>query len=138
MRIVFLYISLAYLCFPAANWKSRAEIIDYCIRVVDRQLEQKESNLRQVIDDGTPTTQPALFKPESVDVKPWQGPTKEFYRPAAQDRGKLPQEGELDSQQQYELERRQRERENDARSALWEERVKVSISQVLISMKANY
>lgn len=120
------------LVFPA-NWRSRAEIIDYCVRVVDNRLEQKEHNLQQVINDGTPATPSTLFKPHSTEVEPWRGPTSDFYRPVRQISTTNPQvneDGELDAQERYEFERRQRERENDARAALWEERVKVSAGMI--------
>jgi hypothetical protein len=120
------------------NWKSRAEIIDYCAQVVDSQLHEKEKALNEIMNTKMSSSTGPL-SPARVDGEIWRGPTNDFYRPVERStptsQPPVSADGsqsasqpntQQSAQELQEMERRQRDREKDARSALWEERVKVS------------
>ncbi|CAG8693324.1 6639_t:CDS:2, partial [Acaulospora colombiana] len=122
--------------YSSANWKSRAEIIDYCAQVVDSQLHEKENALNEILNSKM-STDTGLLSPPKVDGEIWRGPTNDFYRPVERSistsrppnsaDGSQPSNQARTQQSAQDLQeeaRRQRDREKDARYALWEERVK--------------
>ncbi|KAG8755454.1 hypothetical protein FRC14_004036 [Serendipita sp. 396] len=126
-----------------ANWKSRAEIIDYCVKVVDQNLEQKERTLNELVDtqNSASSNNTRLFDPSRPVAEYWRGPSNEFYRPVQHPSHQPPShqpptspasstsEGEKqtngDNREKYNAERRRKEEETDTRNSIWEERVKV-------------
>lgn len=124
----------------SANWKSRAEIIDYCVSVVDSELKQKETKLNAILDSPSSTSAQSpssgLFAPSRPRGDIWQGPSSDFYRPGQRINNLPPQsstepeerkriEAAMSTEDRHDAERRRREMENDAKSSLYEERVKV-------------
>ncbi|KAG8784610.1 hypothetical protein FRC15_002968 [Serendipita sp. 397] len=125
-----------------ANWKSRAEIIDYCVKVVDQNLEQKERTLNELVDtqNSASSNNTRLFDPSRPVAEYWRGPSNEFYRPVQHPSHQPPShqpptspasstsEGEKqtngDNREKYNAERRRKEEETDTRNSIWEERVK--------------
>lgn len=39
-------------CCKTANWKSRAEILDYCIKVCDSRIGEQENNVSEKAEQG--------------------------------------------------------------------------------------
>jgi len=124
-----------------ANWKSRTEIIDYCVSVVDSELAHKEAKLSTILDSSPispANAKPTTFTPSQPQKDSWQGPSNDFYR-ATRRPNSLPPvtsadpeeikriEAAMTSEERQDFERRQREKENDVKASLWEERVKVGI-----------
>jgi hypothetical protein len=129
----------------SANWKSRAEIIDYCVSVVDSELTQKEAKLNAILDSSSPSppqsSNTGLFTPSRPRGDAWQGPSNDFYRSTSWPDTLPPQsttnpeeakrlEASMSIEDRQDFERRRRERENDAKSSLYEERVKVGSTPV--------
>lgn len=125
-----------------ANWKSRTEIIDYCVSVVDSELTKKENKLNAILDSSHPSEEssPTRFVPSRPQGDSWRGPSSDFYKAQTQRPNPIPLATDLEERKRAEasmsyedrqdFERRRREKENDAKSSLWEERVKVSTTLV--------
>jgi len=128
-------------CLPgaivSANWRSRTEIVDYCVSVLDSELTRREKELNTILDFSSDSSNPAHLSPSQQRRDRWRGPTNDFYRVSREPGTLSPLTGaapenknrleDMTIEERQEFERRQREKENDAKSSLWEDRVKVGM-----------
>jgi hypothetical protein len=135
------------------NWKSRAAIIDYCVSVVDSELKQKETKLHAILDSSSPSSSQSSntgpFTPSRPRGDGWQGPSNDFYRATSWPDTLPPQsstdpeetkrlEASMSIEDRQDFERRRREKENDAKSSLYEERVKVGSTPLVPAYSSSF